>query len=63
MSSIKCGITQIDKHLDGFNYGEMIISASRAGHGNFYFITSIVRGICYSAKDTAVKGILFDNCG
>ncbi|MBU4485808.1 MAG: hypothetical protein KKD38_02665 [Candidatus Delongbacteria bacterium] len=25
MSNMKCGITQIDKHLDSFNYGEMII--------------------------------------
>jgi replicative DNA helicase len=51
MSSMKCGINEIDKHLDGFNYGEMIISAARTGHGNFYLIASIVRGICYTAKD------------
>lgn len=51
MKSLQCGINEIDKHLDGFNYGEMVISASRAGHGNFHFLASIARGICYNAKD------------
>jgi replicative DNA helicase len=60
MDNLKCGITEIDKHLGGFSYGEMIISASRPGHGSFYLLTSIARGICYTSKDNP-KCLIFTN--
>ncbi|HQO09737.1 MAG TPA: hypothetical protein PLK90_08375 [Clostridiales bacterium] len=60
MDTLLSGIDTIDSGLEGFSLGEMVISASRPGHGNIYLLLSIVRGIYYDFIDR-YKCLVFSN--
>ena len=46
----KTGFNQLDKKLNGFSTGEMVIVAARPGHSKIHLITSITRNICKNAE-------------
>nr|HXK50354.1 DnaB-like helicase C-terminal domain-containing protein [Clostridiales bacterium] len=46
----KSGFTLLDKKLNGFSTGEMIVFGARPGHGNIYFMLSVLRGIHNNSK-------------
>lgn len=46
----KTGFNQLDKKLDGFLTGEMVIVAARPGHSKIHLITSIARNIHKNAE-------------